>query len=226
MKANLGYCLAIISIMFLVFLCMILLFLCNATYLGLGLDLKFIESTFYSITYVYKHMQTNYENLREEIEHFQKELQRIPKAKMLLYKGRADIGVLLFDDPNLLKNPNMSRACIGLRIDASETLDDEFLEELENDSGLNSKIALEDTEVITTTYPNKSNLSSSIGRINVRKALKQFLIKENHNELINDGKLVAPLGEIYRDNEILYYLPNQPHFRLYNVSPQYVNFCK
>jgi len=185
---------------------MILLFLGNAAYLGLGVELKFVESTLYSVTYVYKHIQINYDNLGEEIERLEKELQRIPKVKELFNKSRAEIGVLLFDDPALLKDPNISRACIGIRIDASEDLNEELLEQLESASGLSSKVFLKDTRVLTTKYENKSSLTSTIGRLSVRKELKRLLAQGDYKELLNKGRLGVPVGEIYKENEIIYYV--------------------
>eukprot|EP00826_Nyctotherus_ovalis_P051887 TRINITY_DN6512_c0_g1_i18.p1 TRINITY_DN6512_c0_g1~~TRINITY_DN6512_c0_g1_i18.p1 ORF type:complete len:239 (+),score=68.73 TRINITY_DN6512_c0_g1_i18:73-789(+) len=206
MNVNLGFFSLVLLLLLLIFLCMILLFLCNAAYLGLGGELKFVESTLYAVTYVYKHMQINYDNLREEIERLEKELQRIPKVKALFDKSRAEIGVLLFDDPSLLKDPSMSRACIGLRIEAAETLEEDFLEQLENASGLSSKTALEDTRVLTTKYKNKSSLTPTIGRLSVRKELKRLYYRGLHKELWNKGKLTVPVGEIYKENEIVYYV--------------------
>lgn len=185
---------------------MTLLFLCNAAYLGLGVELKFVESTFYAVNYVYKHIQINYDNLREEIERLQKELQRVSKVKTLSHKGRAEIGVLLFDDPSTLKNPNMSRACLGLRIDATEDLDEDFLEQLETASGLSSKALLTDTKILTTKYENKSSLTPTIGRLSVRKELRRLLYKGKYKELWNNNALIVPVGEIYKDNEIIYYV--------------------
>ena len=206
MKGNLGFFALISIILLLIFFCMILLFLGNAAYLGLGVELKFVESTLYSVTYVYKHIQINYDNLGEEIERLEKELQRIPKVKELFNKSRAEIGVLLFDDPALLKDPNISRACIGIRIDASEDLNEELLEQLESASGLSSKVFLKDTRVLTTKYENKSSLTSTIGRLSVRKELKRLLAQGDYKELLNKGRLGVPVGEIYKENEIIYYV--------------------
>ena len=100
-------------------------------------------------------------------------------------------------------------------------IDENFIEELENVSGLNSKEVLEDTEVLMTSYPNKSSLSPTIGRINVRKALKQLCSLQKHKELLDKGKFIAPIGEIYKDNEIVYYVPLGNQAKKYSKLTQF-----
>ena len=170
------------------------------------MELKFIESTLYAVTYLYKHIQVNYDHLHEDINRLRKELQKVSKVRALFHKGRADIGVFLFDDPSILKNPNMSRACIGLRVDASEDLNEDFIELLEHASGLTSQASFNDTKVLMTKYENKSRLTSTIGRLNIKKELWRLYIKGKYKELWDKGKLVAPIGELYKENEIIYYV--------------------
>ena len=223
LKLTLSIWLSGFFVFIIVSLIMLFMIICNAMYLGLGLELKFSEAIYEPETYHYKHLQMNYGKLQVEIQSIKQECERIPEIRSLITKGDANIHVLLFDNPEKLEDPEMARSCIGLKIKSHIKLREEVYEKLEGNPGMNSKSSLPGGKVLITRFPNKAQLSVTIARIKILKELQKLAEKNEYNGIFDpiNKKLLVPVGEIFKGNEIICYVPIGDEHKQYAKLTQY-----
>ncbi len=208
-KVSLGLGGKVLLFFGLVFSLSLFVLLCISVYHGLGINIEFQEETLAGSFFVYKHLQTRYDRIYPELVAFEKEARKLSRVQQLLDTGRVYSQTVRFDDPDVLEDPEEGRVCVGLTADSQSIFEENVVDQLEGNPGLTSRATLPEIKALVTRFPNKSIISVAVFGISVRTALRKFLDQHSvyHQDIFREGRLSAPMVEVYRENEIICYVP-------------------